>query len=165
MPDFRPAPVGAPRDVGGICGKGVAAFLAVEQIKPLSRDQPEIRVTRHRNAARNVDRIVSAELRTVDVRMGDKRSPIAFIPEAPDYTGLESLELLPAEFGLSLGEIGDRIEAVDGKARESIQHHALSDRGVHRKRQADQDEQNRRQSDQGISWAPTFSFLPWCRHS
>src|ERR1700753_3203702 len=165
LPDFRPAKVGPPQDVGGVGGKGGAGFLAAEQIEPLSGDQPEIRIAGYRDAPRHIDRIIAAELRSVDFRMGNERSAIAFIVETPDDAGLESLEFLRAEHGLAIGEIGDRVKPLDGKTGESIQDHPFGDRSVHCKRQAGQYEQDCQSGDQGISGAPTFSFLPWYRHS
>ena len=82
-----------------IGGKGVAVLLAAEQIKPLARDQPEPGVAGNRDAARQIDRVVAAELGTVNLRMGDKGGAVALVAETPDRAGLGGLELRQAELG------------------------------------------------------------------
>ena len=70
-----------------IGGEGIPVFLAAEQIKPLSSDQPEPGVTAIGDAAREIDRVVASELGPVNIRMGNKRSAIALVAEAPDRPG------------------------------------------------------------------------------
>ena len=84
------------QEARGIGGEGVAVLLAAEQIEPLSRDQPEPGVAGHGDAARHVDRVVAAELRAVDIGMGDEGGAVALVVETPDRPGLGGLELLPA---------------------------------------------------------------------
>ena len=59
----------------GIGGEGVAVCLAAEQIKPLSGDHPEPRVAGDGDAAGQIDRVIAAELRSIDLGMGDKGRP------------------------------------------------------------------------------------------
>ena len=68
--------------------------------------------------------------------MGDKGGAIALIAEAPDRAGLGGLELLTADFGHAIGEIGDGVEPLDGKAREPVHDHPFGGRGPGRRRQA-----------------------------
>ena len=70
----RPALPRLPGKAGGIGGKGVAAFSAAEQEQPLSHDQPEPGIAGNRDAARDVGRVVTAELRAVDFGMGTKNA-------------------------------------------------------------------------------------------
>ena len=115
----RPARIRFAQDARGIGGEGVAGLVAAEQIKPLSRNQPEPGVAGHRDAAGQIDRVVAAELGTVNFRMGDKGRPIAFIAEAPDRARGRRLEVLQAEFGLRVDEIGDGVIPLDGQAGDS----------------------------------------------
>ena len=106
----RPARVRLAQDARGIGGEGVAGLLAAEQIKPLSRNQPEPGVAGHRDAAGQIDRVVAAELGAVNLGMGDKGRPIALVAETPDRAGRGRLEVRQAELGLRVDEIGDGVE-------------------------------------------------------
>src|SRR6202030_1871941 len=64
-------------------GKGVAGLLAGEQIEALARDQPEQGIARNRDAAGDIDRVVTTELRAIDLRMGDKGGAVALVEKAP----------------------------------------------------------------------------------
>ena len=78
------------QDVRGIGAEGVAGLLAAEQIKPLSRDQPEPGIAGHGDAAGQIDRVVATELGAVNIGMGDKGRAIAFIAETPDRAATEA---------------------------------------------------------------------------
>ena len=127
-----PAPAsapGIPQVTLRIGGKGIAVFLAAEQIEPLSRDQPEPGITGIGDAARQIDRVVAAELGPVDIRMGDKGRAIALVAEAPDRAGLRGLELRQPHFGSGIDEIGDRVEPLDGEAGVAVDDDPLGGRG------------------------------------
>src|SRR5882757_8304017 len=108
----RPAPLRALEEAGRIGGKGIAAFFPPEQIKPLSGDDPETRIAGIGHTASEIGRIIAAELRTVDFRMGDKGGAVALIAEAPDRAGLRGLELGHTLDRGGIGEIGDGVEAL-----------------------------------------------------
>ena len=65
-----------------------------------------------------IDRIVAAELRAVDLGMGDKGGAVALVAEAPDRAGLGGLEVGRPLRRPGIGEIGDGIEPLDRQARE-----------------------------------------------
>src|SRR5216684_2032053 len=106
----RPALLRIPQVVLRIGGEGIAIFLAAEQIKPLSRDQPEPRVTGIGDAARQIDRVVTAELGSVNIRVGNKGCAIALVAETPDRSALGRLEAAKPDHGAGIDEIGDRVE-------------------------------------------------------
>src|SRR3954469_7213894 len=108
MHQRRPAQVRVAQEALRIGGKGVPVFLAAEQIKPLSRDQPESWVTRKGDAARQIERVVAAELRPINIGMGDKKSAIPLVAEAPDRPRLRRLEVRKTDQRTGVGEIGDR---------------------------------------------------------
>ena len=117
----------------GSAAKASRCLLAAEQIKPLARDQPEPGITGNRDAARQIDRVVAAELGTVNLGMGDKGGAVALVAKAPDDAGLDGLELRQAELGAGIGEIGHRVVTLDGQAGEAVGHDALGGRGPGRK--------------------------------
>src|SRR5258708_17153667 len=82
--ELRPALVRLAQKALGIGGKGIPVFLAAEQIKPLSRDQPEPGVAGERDAAGQIGRVVAAEPGAVNIGMGNKGSAIALVAETPD---------------------------------------------------------------------------------
>src|SRR5450631_1374054 len=96
---FRPARVGFPQNPLGLGGEGIAVFLAAEQIEPLPRYQPEPRVAGHRDAPRQVDRVVAAEPGAVNLGMGGKGGAVALIAETPDRPGLGGLEIRQTQQG------------------------------------------------------------------
>ncbi len=61
----------------GVCRKGIPVLLAAEQIEPLSRHQPEPRVSGNRHATGQIDRVVAAELGPVNLRMGDEKTGLS----------------------------------------------------------------------------------------
>ena len=93
-----------------------------------------MRVTSHGNAARDVDRVVSAELGSVNIGVRDKRGPIALVAEAPDHACFRGLELLTANFGLGLGELSDGVKTIDGEAGEAVRDDTLGGRSPRRRR-------------------------------
>ena len=131
---LRPAQVRLPQEARGIGGKGIAVFLAAEQIKPLSRDQPEPGVAGKGDAARQIDRVVAAELGAVNIGMGDKRSAIALVAETPDRAGFGGLEVRQTDHGAGVGEIGDGVETLDGQTGVAVHDHPLGGRGPGRER-------------------------------
>jgi hypothetical protein len=159
-----------------IGGKGIAVVLAAEQIKPLPRNQPEPGVTGDGNAARQIDRVVAAEPRTVDIGMGDKGGAIALVAETPDRAGRGGLEVRQTDRGASIDEIGHGVKALDRQTGVTVDDHPLGGGGTGRMRKAGlrgkaQPDQACQQGDQGYSgakarpWTTAVSFLPLCRHS
>src|SRR3954469_17698477 len=67
----------------GVGLEGVAGVFVAEQIETLAGNQPEPRVTGEGDAAGDIDRVVAAELRTVDVGIGDEHRAVALIAETP----------------------------------------------------------------------------------
>src|ERR1700761_3629046 len=173
---LRPARIGFAQHVRRIGGKGVAVLLAAEQIKPFTRHQPETGVTGIGDATRNIDRVVAAELGSIDVRVRGKRRAVALIMETPDRPGFRRLEVRQAYGRAGVDEIRDRVIPLDGQTAEAIDHDALGGRGPGSKlrnaRRAQPDPAGfyRQQGDQGYSGAnadlglTTVSFLPLCRH-
>ena len=96
------------RKRAGSAAEGIPGFLAAEQIKPLSRDQPEPGVAGDGDAAGQIDRVVAAELGAVNLGMGDKGGAIALVAETPDRAGLGGLEVRLADHGPGVDEIGRR---------------------------------------------------------
>src|ERR1700722_11085806 len=111
----RPALGRLPQERPGIGGKSVPVWLAAEEIKPLSRDQPKQRATSDGDAAGQIGRVVTTELGAVNIRMGDKRCAIALVPETPDGAGLRGLEVLRAQFGARIDKIRDWVVPADGE--------------------------------------------------
>src|SRR4051794_23519857 len=99
---------GKTRRVGG---KGVARFSSAEQEQALAGNQPEPRIARRRYAARDVDRVVAAELRAVDIGMAEENAAVALVAEAPDRAGLRGLEIGAAGERSGVGEESHRVEA------------------------------------------------------
>src|SRR6478672_12531793 len=118
--DPWPALGGAAQHPRRVRGKGRPGLLAVEQIKALTGNQPESRIAGYRHPAGQVDRVVAAELRPVNFRMGDKGRAVALVAETPDRAGLGGLELLTADLRLPIGEIGDGIEPLDATAGKPV---------------------------------------------
>ena len=114
---LRPVPLGGFDGACGIPGKGRARLGAVEQIKPLLRDQPERRMSRRRRAARHRHRIVAAEARHIHLGSGRECRTVAFVLEPPGRAAGAQFQLGAAFFRRGLDEIGDRVEAIDGQAR------------------------------------------------
>src|ERR1700733_10056092 len=183
---FRPAQIGALQHARRIGREGVPGLLAAEQIKPLPRDQPEPRIARDRDPARQIDRVVAAILRTVNIGVGDKGRTIARVAETPDRTGFGGLEIRQSELGTGVGKIRHGVETLDGKTGKAVHRHPLGGRGPGRRRQAGKPPQTRAskahpneahqdlacpRGDQGNSGAKdawrtsSVSFLPFCRHS
>src|SRR6202035_1691272 len=161
---------------GGIGGEGVTALLAAEQIEPLSRDQPEPRIAGDGDAAGQIDRVVAAELRAINVGMGDKGGAIALVAETPDGACLRGLEVLAADLGAGVDEIGDGVEPLDRQARKTVHDHPLGGGGLGGGFGPGQcaeayPNQAGQRGDQGYSAAKAcygpsaVSFLPLCRHS
>src|SRR5665213_1849584 len=107
--DRRPALDRIAQQPRRIRGESIPVWLAAEQIEPLPRHQPEPRIAGHRDAAGEVDRVVTTELRAVNMGLGEQRGAVALVAEAPDRAGLGGLELLIAEHGLAIGKIGGGI--------------------------------------------------------
>src|SRR6266852_910384 len=103
----RPAQLRLPQEARRSGGERIAVFLAAEQIKPLSRDQPKSGVAKG-DAAGQVDRVVAPELGTVNIGAGDKGRAIALVAETPDGAGIGGLELRQTDQGTGVDEISDR---------------------------------------------------------
>src|SRR4029077_3724166 len=159
--------------------EGVAVRLPRKQIETLARDQPEHGVAGDRDAARQINRVVAAELRPVDIGTGDEGGAIALVVETPDDASLGGLELRKAAYGAGVDKIGDGIVTFDGKAREAVGNHALGGcspgrRGGTRpfaKTVRASRQKACQECEQGYSAAkfnrvpnPVY-FLPFCRHS
>ena len=84
---------------------------------------PEPGVAGKGHAARHVDRVITAELRAIDVGMGDKGGAVALIVETPDRSGFGRLEVGQPEHRMAVDEIGDGVETFDRKPREAVDHH------------------------------------------
>src|SRR5438270_1343056 len=167
---LRPVLARFTQQARGIGREGISGLLATEQIQSAARYQPEPRIAGHGDAARQIDRIVAAELRTVDFGMGDKRGAIALIAETTGGAGLGSLVFLIADLRAGVGVIADRIEALDRKAGVTINHDPLrgSGRGLRSPKRVRQT--SPQQGNQGYrrakcrSWPRPVSFLTSCRH-
>src|SRR6266852_3666344 len=109
----RPAQLRLPQEPRRSGGERIAAILAAEQIKPLSRDQPKPGVAGKGDAARQIDRVVAPELGAVNIGVGDKRRAIALIAETPDGAGVGGLELGQTDQGTGVDEISNRVETLD----------------------------------------------------
>ncbi len=123
--DRRPAQCRLLHKGRRIGGEGVAGLLAPEQVKPVPHHEPEQRIAGHGDAPRQIDRIVAAILRAVDVRMGDKGGAIALVAEAPDRAALRGFKLRQTHLGLAVDEIGQRVEPPDGQAAITVGHQAF----------------------------------------
>ena len=110
--------------------KAARALGRIEEIEPLVEHDPQRRDSRRRDAARDADRIVAAVARHIDVRVGREGRAVALIVEAPDRAGVAVLEFRPARDRLAVGEIGDRIDAVDREPGVAVDHDALGGRGA-----------------------------------
>src|SRR5713226_2989553 len=130
----RPARGCLPLEALRIGGEGIPVVLAAKQIKPLSRDQPEPGVTGIGDAPRQIDRVVASELGPVNIRMGNKRSAIAFVAEAPDRACLGRLELRQPDHGAGIDKIGDGVETLYRKTRVAVHDDPLGRRGLGRER-------------------------------
>ena len=80
----------------------------------------------------SIDRVVAAELGPVNIGMGDKGGAIALVAETPDRPGLGRLEIRQADHGAGVGEIGDRVETLDGQTGVTVDDHPLGGRGLGR---------------------------------
>ena len=87
----RPARSASSHEAAGIGGEGVAVSSPAEQIEPLARRSPRTADCPATVTPRaTIDRIVAAELRPVDFRMGDEGGAVALVAEAPDRARLEA---------------------------------------------------------------------------
>src|ERR1039458_4255076 len=71
-------------DAAGVGEKGRARLGVKEEIKPLAGHRPEQGVTRHRIAASDRHRIVTAKARMIDLRVVGKGRPIALVAKPPN---------------------------------------------------------------------------------
>src|ERR1700730_18733917 len=152
-------------------GEGIPALLPGKQIKPLARNQPEPGVAGNGDAARQIGRVITAELRGVYFRMGDKRRAIALVAKTPDHPGLGGLEVVPADARPSIDEIGHGVEPLDRYAAVTVCYHAPGCCGPAGRRKTSQRKNACQHRDSGYSGAKAccetsaVSFLPLCRHS
>ena len=126
-----PAPGRLFQELRGVGSKGVAVGLEPEQIEAVARDHEKAGISGYGHPARNVGRVVAAELRTIDLRMGDKGGAVALIVEAPDCARLARLEIRQPLDRLRLDKISDRVIPLDCKTRETVDHDALGGRGMY----------------------------------
>ena len=91
---------------------------------------PEPGIAGEGDAARHVDRIVAAELRAIDVGMGDKGGAVALIAETPDRAGFRRLEVGQPQHRMAVDEIGDGVEAIDREPAEAVDHHPFGGGGA-----------------------------------
>ena len=75
-------------------------------------------------------RVVAAEARHVDVRVGDEGGPVAFVAKAPDHPGEGVLERVSSRRRRPVDEIGHRIEAVDREPAVAVDDDLLRGRAV-----------------------------------
>jgi hypothetical protein len=167
----RPARIRFPQTGLRIGRKSLAVFLKPKQIEPLTGDQPKSGVTRHGNAARQVDGVIAAKLWRVNFRMGFEGDQVALITKTPNRPGLGSLELWNARHWTGVDEIGDRVKTLDGKTSVAVHYHPLGGSSLSRQRQKRRDTKAGQQPEKGYSRAKkrstscTVYFLPLCRHS
>ena len=141
------------------------AFRRLEQIEPLAGDHPDARVARRRHAAADPDRIVAAEPRHIDLRVGGEGAEIAGIAKSPDHPGMPVLEFALPECRRAVGEIGHGVEAVDGQPAVAVDHDVLGGRGRDRQRRREHPQQG---EGRNCSAGAPKSYLPWvppCGHS
>src|SRR5205085_7340025 len=143
----RPALAHLIEEALGIGGEGVAIGFPAEQIEPLRRNHEEAGIAGGGHAAGDIGRIVAAELRPVDLGMGQEGGPVALVPKAPDGAPQVRLELRRALFGAATDEIGHGIEALDGHAAETVDDDPLGGGRLRRQPRAD-DPNARQQADQ-----------------
>jgi hypothetical protein len=160
-----PALLRLAQDVARIGGKGVAAFRSPEQEQPLSRDQPKPGLAGNSYAARHVGRVVTTELRAVDFRIGEEKSPVSLIAEPPDGSRFGNFETWPAGKRPRVGEVSHGVEAAKGQPGIAVDHHPLGRRRLGRDLHAPHCGNARKQRNKGYSRTPAVSFLPLCRHS
>ena len=92
-------------------------------------DRPEIGVARARDAAADRDRIVAAIARHIDIGMLGEGGAIAFVAEAPGGATVIDFELGTSFLRSPVGEIRNRIEAVDRKPGIAVGHDLLGGGG------------------------------------
>ena len=146
----------------GIGGKGVTVGLLPKQIEPFARDHPKQRIAGNGDAARDVDRVVTAVFRAVNFRMGQEGGAVAFVVEAPDRAALPGLEVRQTQHGLAIDKIGDRVVAVDGKPGEAVDDQPFRGRPIGC--EVGEGRPKARQSrNKGYSETPAVRFLPQWR--
>ena len=93
----------------GSAGKGRPRLGAVEQIKPLLRDQPELGMPRRCRAARHRHRIMAAEARRIDLGSACEGRTVAFVLEPPGGAAGAQFQAGAALFRRGIDKIGNRI--------------------------------------------------------
>ena len=106
----------------------------IEEIKALVEHGPKLGKSGGRDTAGDADRVVAAEPRHIDVRVGPERRQVALIVEAPDRPGMAVLEFGAADDHPVVGEIGDRIDAVECEAGVPVDHDAFGGGGTQNRR-------------------------------
>ena len=128
----RPVPLGGFDGAFGIAGKVRLRLGAVEQIKPLLRDQPERRMSRRRRAARH-RRSDRARRSAAHKRREPPRRPRGCLrSEPPGGAGGAQFQSGAACFRRAIDEIGDRVEAIDREAGVAVDHHPFGGGGADR---------------------------------
>ena len=98
-----------------IGNEGLEPAAVVEQKEAAAADQPDFRLTGHRNPARDSHRVVTAKSRHIDVRpLGEGRA-ITGIAEAPDRAAILQFKIRMTRHCPAVGMEGDRIVAADGE--------------------------------------------------
>src|SRR5208282_5100408 len=112
---IRPFTFGRGDDALRIGGKRRHPGAVIEQEQPHAGNQPHARVSSNRDAVRDAERVIAAELRHVDVGPRREGLAIAAVAEAPDRAAVTEFDVWTAEDRLAVGIEGDRVVAPDGK--------------------------------------------------
>ncbi len=129
---LRPARTRPLQERPGIGGKSIAVGFQAKQIEPFVRDHPEPGIAGKGDAARDIDRVVAAELGTVNLRMSDERCAIALVVKPPDRSRLRGFEVRRSRYRTAVDEIGDGVESLDRKSAETVDDHPFGGGGTGR---------------------------------
>ena len=101
------------RRVRRVLLESVTGLRAIEQVEPLADDFPFERVALKRDAARQGDRVVTRELRRIDLRIRGEGGQVSLVAEAKNAARVREFEIGPASRGLRLGKIGHGVVTGD----------------------------------------------------
>src|SRR5471032_3327620 len=108
MHDLRPRGLGGVQRLVRAREESLPVFLAREQHKLVVVDDEKRGIAGRRNAARYCQWIVAAKTGHVVTRPLGKSRPVAFVPKAPDDTGIFQLEAGQSFARLAVNEISHR---------------------------------------------------------